>query len=98
MAQAPPEASASSQITWAGGESGDNSSKTSFEGDKTNNHHRSSDPGLTVTFKDVGIEVHGQGEDYGATVGSVVRSLIPSFGKSHKSARVSLTSKPFSYN
>lgn len=87
MAQTLPENSASSQITWAGGESGDNSSKTSFEADRTNNSTAA--PGLTVSFKDVGIEVNGLGEDYGPTVASVVRGLVPSFGKGNKSTRVS---------
>ncbi|KAK5113313.1 hypothetical protein LTR85_010930 [Meristemomyces frigidus] len=36
---------------------------------------------LTVTFQDVVVEVDGVGEDYGATVASVARALIP-FGKS----------------
>ncbi|ROV97280.1 hypothetical protein VSDG_04785 [Cytospora chrysosperma] len=84
MAQAQVETSASSQITWIGGESGDNSSN--FDGEKNSNNTNTS-PGLTVTFKDVGIEVHGMGEDYGPTVASVVRSLVPSFGKSAKSTR-----------
>jgi hypothetical protein len=88
MAQAQVETSASSQVTWIGGESGDNSSKISFDGEK-NNNNRNTSPGLTVTFQDVGIEVHGMGEDYGPTVASVVRSLVPSFGKSAKSTRVS---------
>ena len=36
---------------------------------------------LTVTFKDVAVQVASLGEDYGATVASVVTDLIPSFGK-----------------
>lgn len=87
MAQALPETSASSQITWLGGDSGDNSSKTSFDHNKPENTTKSQ--GLTVTFKDVAVEVHGLGEDYGPTVASVVRDLVPSFGKGSKSTRVS---------
>lgn len=90
MAQTNPETSASSQITWNGADgadSGDNSSKASYEVQKS--HTNNTAPGLTVTFKDVGIEVHGLGEDYGSTVASVVGDLLPSFGKGTKSTRVS---------
>lgn len=43
--------------------------------------------GLTVTFRDVSIRVHGMGEDFGSTCLSVLGDLIP-FGKSKKSQRV----------
>ncbi|KAF4821836.1 Brefeldin A resistance protein [Colletotrichum siamense] len=43
--------------------------------------------GLTVTFRDVSIRVHGMGEDFGSTCLSVLGDLIP-FGKSKKSERV----------
>ncbi|KUI62882.1 Brefeldin A resistance protein [Cytospora mali] len=84
MAQAP-ETSASSQITWVDGKSGEKSSDNSFEANRNNNGN--SDPGLTVTFKDVAVEVNGLGQDYGPTVASVVRDLMPSFGKGGKSTR-----------
>jgi len=43
---------------------------------------------LTVTFKDVSVQVAGLGEDYGSTVASVVLDLIPSFKKSQILPRV----------
>jgi hypothetical protein len=43
---------------------------------------------LTVTFKDVAVQVAGLGEDYGSTVTSVVTDLIPSFKKSRIQPRV----------
>lgn len=42
---------------------------------------------LTVTFKDLSIEVHGLGEDYGSTCLSVLADLLP-FAKSQTSRRV----------
>ena len=45
---------------------------------------------LTVTFKDVAVQVASLGEDYGATVASVVTDLIPSFGKARPEPRVCL--------
>ncbi|EXF83814.1 multidrug resistance protein CDR1 [Colletotrichum fioriniae PJ7] len=41
---------------------------------------------LTVTFKDLSIEVHGLGEDYGSTCLSVLADLFP-FAKSQTSRR-----------
>lgn len=75
---------ASSQVTWIGAESSDeNTKRVEFEDNQNDGK------GLTVTFKDVAIEVHGLGEDYGPTVASVVTDLIPtSFGKDTKSRRV----------
>ncbi|KAH6658427.1 putative ABC multidrug transporter [Truncatella angustata] len=55
-----------------------------------NNGHdiaTASDRGLTVTFQDVAVEVHGLGEDYGSTCLSVVKDLIPSLRSSAKSTR-----------
>lgn len=43
---------------------------------------------LTVTFKDVAVQVASLGEDYGSTVASVVTDLIPSFGKTRPEPRV----------
>jgi hypothetical protein len=43
---------------------------------------------LTVTFKDVSVQVASLGEDYGSTVASVVTDLIPSFGKKRPEPRV----------
>ncbi|KAK7732557.1 hypothetical protein SLS53_008444 [Cytospora paraplurivora] len=86
MAQNPPVTFSSTQNIWVGGLSGDNASNTSFEAQKGNERH--ADPGLTVTFKDVGIEVHGLGEDYGPTFTSVARDLLPSFGRGSKSTRI----------
>jgi hypothetical protein len=43
---------------------------------------------LTVTFKDVAVQVAGLGEDYGSTVASVVTDLIPSFKKNRAQPRV----------
>lgn len=43
--------------------------------------------GLTVTFQDVSIEVHGLGEDFGSTCLSVLADLIP-FAKGKTSQRV----------
>lgn len=45
---------------------------------------------LTVTFKDVAVQVASQGEDYGSTVASVVTDLIPSFKKNRTQPRVRL--------
>jgi hypothetical protein len=45
------------------------------------------DKRLTVTFRDVDVEVDGLGEDYGMTVASAAASLLPS-RKSRKSRRV----------
>ena len=45
---------------------------------------------LTVTFKDVAVQVASLGEDYGSTVTSVVADLIPSFRKNKVQPRVSL--------
>lgn len=36
---------------------------------------------LTVTFKDVAVQVASLGGDYGSTVASVVADLVPSFSK-----------------
>lgn len=47
-----------------------------------------SSPGLTVSFKDIGIQVHGLGEDYGSTCLSVLGDLIFPSGKSAKTTRV----------
>lgn len=47
------------------------------------------DKRLTVTFKDVSVEVDGLGEDYGATVLSVVRDLWP-FARDRPSRRLIL--------
>ncbi|KAI1846646.1 hypothetical protein JX265_009051 [Neoarthrinium moseri] len=46
-----------------------------------------SSKGLTVTFKDVSVEVHGLGEDYGSTCLSVLADLVPSFGSNPKPVR-----------
>ena len=43
---------------------------------------------LTVTFKDVAVQVAGLGEDYGSTVASVVTDLIPSSKKNRTQPRV----------
>ena len=43
---------------------------------------------LTVTFKDVAVQVASLGEDYGSTVASVVTDLVPSFGKTGPEPRV----------
>jgi hypothetical protein len=43
---------------------------------------------LTVTFKDVAVQVAGVGEDYGSTVASVVTNLIPTFNKNKVQPRV----------
>jgi hypothetical protein len=45
---------------------------------------------LTVTFKDVAVQVASLGEDYGSTVASVIMGLIPSVGKTKLQPRVSL--------
>jgi hypothetical protein len=45
---------------------------------------------LTVTFKDVAVQVASLGEDYGSTVASVVTGLIPSSRKTKLHPRVSL--------
>lgn len=47
---------------------------------------------LTVTFKDVAVEVDGLGEDFGSTCLSVVRDCL-SFGTLNKSKRVCHFSK-----
>jgi hypothetical protein len=44
---------------------------------------------LTVTFKDVAVQVASLGEDYGSTVASVVTDLIPSFGNTRAEPRAS---------
>lgn len=44
--------------------------------------------GLTVTFQDVSVEVHGQGEDYGSTCLSVVKDMFPAFGSEARPTRV----------
>ena len=36
---------------------------------------------LTVTFKDVAVQVASLGENYGSTVASVVADLVPTFSK-----------------
>jgi hypothetical protein len=43
---------------------------------------------LTVTFKDVAVQVAGLGEDYGSTVASVITDLIPFFKKNQTQPRV----------
>jgi hypothetical protein len=43
---------------------------------------------LTVTFKDVAVQVAGLGEDYGSTVASVITDLIPSSKKNRIQPRV----------
>jgi hypothetical protein len=43
---------------------------------------------LTVTFKDVAVQVASLGEDYGSTVASVVTDLVPSFRKTRAEPRV----------
>jgi hypothetical protein len=48
---------------------------------------------LTVTFKDVAVQVASLGEDYGSTVASVVFDLIPSFEKTKPVPRVRLATK-----
>ncbi|KAJ0383507.1 hypothetical protein COL922a_010351 [Colletotrichum nupharicola] len=52
-----------------------------------------SSTGLTVTFQDVSIRVHGMGEDFGSTCLSVLGDLIP-FGKSKKSQRLLVLGRP----
>jgi hypothetical protein len=42
---------------------------------------------LTVTFRDVDIQVDGLGEDYSSTCASVLTSMLPS-GRGNKSMRV----------
>lgn len=44
--------------------------------------------GLTVTFQDVSIEVHGMGEDYGSTCLSVVKDMFTSVRSDARSTRV----------
>lgn len=44
--------------------------------------------GLTVTFEDISIDVHGLGEDYGSTCLSVVKDLFPTFGSGARPTRV----------
>ncbi|KAK6068393.1 multidrug resistance protein CDR1 [Seiridium cupressi] len=63
--------------------------ETAMAIDDDNGQRRDINPrkGLTVTFKDVSVEVHGLGEDYGSTCLSVVRDLIPSFGSDARSTR-----------
>lgn len=79
----------SSQITWVGGDSVDSGESTCRTSAEDSGHGtQSQENGLTVTFQDVGIEVHGLGQDYGSTVASVVTNLIPSFGKGPESTRV----------
>lgn len=98
MAQENPyDTSASSQVTWAGGETGEDSNRESLEANNKSNNKDASALGLTVTFKDVGVEVHGLGEDYGPTVASVVQDLLPSFGMGTRSTRVSWPEKCFLY-
>jgi hypothetical protein len=43
---------------------------------------------LTVTFKNVAVQVASLGEDYGSTVASVITDLVPSFGKKRPEPRV----------
>lgn len=64
---------------------------SSAEDWKEGNEKSTSSKGLTVTFQDVGIEVHGLGEDYGSTCLSVVTDLLPSFGSGSVPTRVSNT-------
>lgn len=83
MAVPVPDNASSSQIPYVGGVS---------DADTPNEKAATSQyipgKGLTVTFRDVAVEVHGEGEDYGPTVASVVRNLVPSFGQSKQSTRV----------
>lgn len=79
-----------SQATWIGEHANDSGSSTcQTSAEDSDNGLQSQANGLTVSFRDVGIEVLGLGQDYGPTVASVVTDLIPSFGKSSKSTRVS---------
>lgn len=43
---------------------------------------------LTVTFRDVAVQVASLGESYGSTVASVVMDLVPSFKKQKQPLRV----------
>lgn len=81
---------ATSQNTWIGGDP-DDSGKSTCQTSAEDRHHglHSQAQGLTVSFRDAGIEVLGLGQDYGPTVASVVTNFIPSFGKKPKSTRVS---------
>lgn len=90
-----------SQATSIGEHANDSGSSTCQTSAEDSDHGlQSQTNGLTVSFRDVGIEVLGLGQDYGPTVASVVTDLIPSFGKGSKSTRVStqgveyITSRP----
>jgi hypothetical protein len=48
---------------------------------------------LTVTFKDVAVQVASLSGSYGATVASVVLDLMPSCGKAKAPSRVSSKSE-----
>lgn len=80
---------ANSQVDWIEEGPGD-FGKSTYQTRAEDDHHglQSQADGLTVSFRDVGIEVLGMGQDYGPTVASVVTDLIPSFGKRPKSTRV----------
>lgn len=46
---------------------------------------RANSGGITVTFRDVNVEVNGLGEDYQTTCASALSSLVPGLrGKSSK--------------
>ncbi|KAF4827452.1 hypothetical protein CGCTS75_v008173 [Colletotrichum tropicale] len=62
-------------------------SDQTLQGEPSLSGASNSSMGLTVTFQDVSIRVHGMGEDFGSTCLSVLGDLIP-FGKSKKSQRV----------
>lgn len=80
---------ASSQETWIGGDPVDSGKPTcQASAEDSDDVLQPQANGLTVSFRDVGIEVLGLGQDYGPTVASVVTDLIPSFGKGPKSTRV----------
>jgi hypothetical protein len=49
---------------------------------------------LTVTFKDVAVQVASLEENYGSTVASVIADLIPSFSKTKLQPRVSSRLNP----
>lgn len=50
---------------------------------------------LTVSFRDVTVQVAGVTESYASTVASVAAKLIPSFGRNGAPARVSCSFKHF---
>ncbi|KAF9875080.1 ABC multidrug transporter [Colletotrichum karsti] len=61
-------------------------SDRTIQGDRSLSDTEDLIKGVTVTFRDVSIEVHGLGEDFGSTCLSVLGDLVP-FSKSKKSKR-----------